>query len=274
MNTKDYLDHTLSGATAQSVDHFETACHQLRCYVGDPVGAAQAALHASPEMTMAPRADGLPEPAGHRAGRRCRRRARRCDAARALPADEREAHAPARPSAHLVDGRWHAAGLVLEDLSIRYPRDLLALQAGHQIDFFTRRCAHAARPHRARRRRTGTPGMPGYHAVLGMHAFGLEETGDYARAEALGRRAVELRAARRLGLARGGARDGDAGPAPRRRRLARASTATPGATAASSRSTTGGTWRCSTSTSTQIDEALALVDSRSARHRPRRWCWT
>ena len=33
---------------------------------------------------------------------------------------------------------------------------------------------------------------PGYHAMLGMQAFGCEEMGDYARAETLGRAAIEL----------------------------------------------------------------------------------
>src|SRR3546814_4613852 len=37
-----------------------------------------------------------------------------------------------------------------------------------------------------------SPDMPGYHAVLGMHAFGLEETGLYAPAEEKARRAVDI----------------------------------------------------------------------------------
>jgi hypothetical protein len=79
----------------------------------------------------------------------------------------------------------------LEDLSIEYPRDALALQVGHQVDFFTGD-SRMLRDRIARALSHWTPALPGYHAVLGMHAFGLEETGDYRRAEAAGRRSVEL----------------------------------------------------------------------------------
>jgi tetratricopeptide (TPR) repeat protein len=189
MSTKDYQDHALSGATARSVDHFETACHQLRCYVGDPAAATQAALRASPDMTMAHvlmawlnllGTESLALPAAHEA----------LAAARALPANEREA-AHCRAIELVIEGRWRAAGLVLEDLSIRYPRDALALQAGHSVDFFVGD-SRMLRDRIARAIGHWRPEMPGYHAVLGMYAFGLEETGAHARAEGLGRRAVEL----------------------------------------------------------------------------------
>jgi hypothetical protein len=112
-------------------------------------------------------------------------------AARALPAvNEREAMHLAAIE-HLVHHRWHGAGLLLEDLSIRYPRDALALQAGHLIDFFVGD-SRMLRDRIARVLPEWSHGMPGYHAVLGMHAFGLEETGDYAGAERAGRRSVEL----------------------------------------------------------------------------------
>ena len=74
---------------------------------------------------------------------------------------------------------------------MRYPRDTLALQVGHQIDFF-RGDSRMLRDRIARVLPAWDPAVPGWHAVLGMHAFGLEETGDYAAAEARGRRSVEL----------------------------------------------------------------------------------
>ncbi|MCC6195312.1 MAG: tetratricopeptide repeat protein [Burkholderiales bacterium] len=189
MSTKDYLNHALSGATARSVDHFETACHELRCYVGDPLASAQAALDASPDMTMGHVLVAYLNLLGTESPALPAARAALA-AARALPANEREA-AHCGAIEHLVNGRWHAAGLALEDLSVRYPRDALALQAGHSIDFFVGD-SRMLRDRIARAVGHWQPDMPGYHAVLGMHAFGLEETGAYARAEAVGRRAVEM----------------------------------------------------------------------------------
>jgi hypothetical protein len=76
-------------------------------------------------------------------------------------------------------------------VAIAEPRDLLALQAGQLTDFLTGDC-RMLRDRIARARPDWTPDMPNYHAVLGMHAFGLEETGLYDRAEATGREAVAL----------------------------------------------------------------------------------
>jgi hypothetical protein len=59
------------------------------------------------------------------------------------------------------------------------------------MDFY-RASARGLRDRIARVLPKWSPEMPGYSILLGMHAFGLEETGDYARAEESGRRAVEL----------------------------------------------------------------------------------
>jgi tetratricopeptide (TPR) repeat protein len=113
-----------------------------------------------------------------------------CDAAARLPANDREKR-HLHAANLLADGRWHDAGRALEDLSLLYPHDVLALQAGHQIDFFTGD-SRMLRDRILRAAPAWQRGMPGYHAVLSMQAFGLEETGDYAQAETYGRQSVEL----------------------------------------------------------------------------------
>jgi tetratricopeptide (TPR) repeat protein len=189
MTPIDTLGHTLSGATPRALDLFEQACQDLRCYVGDPLALAQQALAEAPRMTMGHVLVAWlnllgTEPAGRDAARDA------VAAAKQLPADEREAMHVAAAEA-VVQGRWHAAGAILEDCSIRYPRDLLALQAGHQIDFFTGH-SRMLRDRIARAEAAWHPGMPGHHAVLGMLAFGLEENGQYRPAQQFGEQAVEL----------------------------------------------------------------------------------
>jgi tetratricopeptide (TPR) repeat protein len=189
MTIKDIHGLALSGADAKAAEHYDAACALLRCYLNDPLAEAQAALVRSPDMTMAHVLVAYlnllgTEPAGLPAAREAHAAAARC------PATEREALHVAAAGA-LAHGQWHRAGRALEDLSIRHPQDLLALQVGHQIDFFTGH-SRLLRDRIARAESHWHAGMPGQHAVLAMLAFGLEETADYARAEALGRRSVEL----------------------------------------------------------------------------------
>ena len=185
---RDSAGYAASGATAAGLEAYEQACHELRCFVGDPVASVDRALDAAPTMAMAYALKAWlhllgTEPAGLPVAREC------LHAARLLPASARErGHLEA---ARLVaEGRWREAGRVLEDVSAAWPRDALALQAGHQVDFFTGD-ARMLRDRIARALPAWSASQPGHHALLGMLAFGLEECGDYAQAERYGRQSVE-----------------------------------------------------------------------------------
>ena len=91
----------------------------------------------------------------------------------------------------LVNGQWAAAGRALDEVLLEYPRDALALQAGHLLDFFRGDAANLRnRPSRVLPE--WDEDTPGYSYVLGMYAFGLEECNQYAQAEECGRRALQL----------------------------------------------------------------------------------
>ncbi len=185
----DDVGLTLSGADAAGAALYGKALHQLQCFVGDPVGSVNAAIEESPGLVMAHVLKGYLY--GLSTDREASAVAAACfEAARDLPATARErGHVAAL--GHLAQGRWHEAGRVLEDITIEAPRDALGLLAGHQIDFFTGN-SRMLRDRIARAMPAWSEGMAGYHATLAMQAFGFEEMGDYARAEALGRRAIAL----------------------------------------------------------------------------------
>ena len=186
---KDALGLALSGADEAAAAHYERGVSELQRFVGDPVGSADKAIAAAPDFVMAHVLKGWL----YGLSTECEAMAvaRDCHAAAVgLAATAREkAHVAAL--GRLTDGHWHEAGHILGELTAEHPTDALALQAGHQIDFFTGN-APMLRDRIAKAMPSWGRGMPGYHAILGMQAFGFEEMGDYAHAEALGREAVGL----------------------------------------------------------------------------------
>jgi hypothetical protein len=184
----DIRGHRLTGATEASLPHYHAALQQLLLYREDPVATVDAALTESPDFVMAHALKAWlhllgTEPAGVPVVRAALK------AIEDIPMTAQERGHVAAITL-LADGHWHQAARVLEDVTIDHPRDVLALQVGHQLDFF-RGDARMLRDRIARALPAWSAEVPGHHAVLGMHAFGLEESGAYPLAERAGRQAVE-----------------------------------------------------------------------------------
>jgi tetratricopeptide (TPR) repeat protein len=101
-----------------------------------------------------------------------------------------------RETAHLaaieawLAGDWHGASRTLDALLVAWPTDVLALQVGHQLDFFLGDAANL-RDRVGRSRLAFDPDDPRYGYVLGMQSFGLEESGSYDAAEDTGLAALD-----------------------------------------------------------------------------------
>ena len=98
-----------------------------------------------------------------------------------LTMNERErAHCSALEQA--VMGARSAAASLLDRHLMRYPFDLVAHQAVTLLDGYLGRFRWV-RDRTARALPFWSKNMPGYATILAFHGFGLEEAGDYARAE-------------------------------------------------------------------------------------------
>jgi hypothetical protein len=107
-----------------------------------------------------------------------------------LPMTERErAHTVALAAA--IDGDPARACRVHDAILAHDPADMLSLWVADRIDYFLGN-TQPLRDRAARSLADWPAARPGYHAVLGMHAFGLAECGDYAAAESAALRALEL----------------------------------------------------------------------------------
>jgi hypothetical protein len=185
----DAFGAPLTGGDAAAVAHFDAALGKLMVMRNDPVAEVDAATAIDPGLVMGHVLKGVLYVLGTD-------RSLLPDAKAALAAAQGVAgSATAREQGHIaalsawVEGRLFDACACWERVLVDHPNDALAMFAAHQGDFFLGQSSEL-RDRVARRLPAIDRGgaLEGYY--LGMHAFGLEEMGDYARAEEAGRESV------------------------------------------------------------------------------------
>ena len=188
---RDARDVAHSTTSDLAIRHYETALAQFQSYRGDALATLDAAIAADPSFVSAhlfkafvlytlTEKKFVP------------------DAAAAL--DAARAHAAAMTPRErlllaagdqLIRYEWDDACRTFDAVLVDHPRDAVALQTAHLMDF-ARGDALNLRNRIARVLPHWSAQLPGYSYVLGMLAFGLEECNQYPEAERTARRALEI----------------------------------------------------------------------------------
>jgi tetratricopeptide (TPR) repeat protein len=186
---EDAQGHCLTGADQAAARAFDQGVRAFTLVHGDAIGAFDAAREAAPDMAMAHLAKAWVLTAANDPPLLAQAGAL-VETARDLKRNEREeAHLAAL--SHQIVGARAAAVAVLDRHLMSYPLDLIAHQSAALGDGFLGRFAWV-RERSARVLPRWSKDQPGYAQMLAYHAFGCEEAGDYARAEAESREAAEL----------------------------------------------------------------------------------
>jgi tetratricopeptide (TPR) repeat protein len=189
MTDTDYRACPISGATPAALEAFERAIAAFQSWHNGTARQLSSALREAPEFVMAHVLRAYlhlssRDPAVLRAARPV------LEYATALRANARERIHLAAIAAVLADDYERAKDL-LGDLVREQPRDVLALQIAHALDYVTGDLARLG-DRLPRALPAWSRALPGYHAILAMHAFGLEECGEYQLAGELAQQALAL----------------------------------------------------------------------------------
>ena len=191
MDKLDRFGAPVSHGDQSDIEVFGEAAELMLGYAPDPVGMTKALLEKSPDFIMA---------RCFLAGVYLTASDKRRQPLLRKHYDElaiRVDQANGREKGHIhalklwLGGDLYAASQAYADILNMYPRDLVALQMGHQTDFLL---GHASS---TRDRPTRVLGHwseedEQYSYILGMQAFGLEEAGHYAAAQSMAERCVAL----------------------------------------------------------------------------------
>jgi tetratricopeptide (TPR) repeat protein len=179
----------VTGASETALGHFENALELFQLGRGDPLAPLALATQEAPDFAMARILEGYlrvggRDPAG------AERAAQVLGQVPFARLNYRErGHFAALAAA--IAGEYEATGSLLGSVLSESPRDVVALQVAHAVDYVRGEVASlkdrvaAVLPAWSRE-------TPGYHAVLSMHAFGLEENAEFDRARDTALKALEL----------------------------------------------------------------------------------
>lgn len=187
--TRDAQGNAVSGGTPDSVERLDQAIRALTIGHGDPLALLDAAAAASPGMPMPliakawifaiPLDPTLAVMAGDLAAR-----------AGTLAMNQRE-RALLGAVELMLSGERRASITALDAHLLDHPRDVLAHFVALYGDTLLGR-GHRIRDRAARASPFWSPDTPGIAAFRACRSFGLEEAGDYGRAEAEARAAIAL----------------------------------------------------------------------------------